>query len=478
VQTPAANRTQCAVGLTTVQPATGAQSGCVPDCQPGFYSVNGTEPCTACGSGYWCEGGPQPTGIREACPVDSFTLTTTSSSAGQCQTCAVGTPPACTVTTCEPGFYAASPGGACVVCGVGFTCPGGPQTTPLRTVCPNSLVTLEATASSPTACIRVCEPGYFAASPTSPCQLCLSPYYCAGGSQADGPVRSPCPQTPDPFVTLTSAATSQAQCVITCSPGQYSPDPAGPECVDCGIASFCAGGPQQTAVRTACNFGLTTLTTTATSSADCLAYECPPGLLPIKKPPLNATDCGVVKCDPCGSAAPDLYMTGKLGVYVSEDWTTSTAANTASLLCSFDKYDPLLCAQTSTSARDTCTTNDIAIDGAGNFYVLGRTGGKYATSGWIIKIDADQTPGEPCAYEMLLQGIEPYAGLGAAPNSNLLYATGSGSVLTLKIEMDGTLSTVGQLAVPSFTGAGDITAGPNGTGKKLRGREREREVRS
>ena len=96
----------------------------------------------------------------------------------------------------------------------------------------------------------------------------------------------------------------------------------------------------------------------------------------------------------------------------------------------------------------------------------GRPGGSYSTSGWGVRISNDQVAGQPCVYDVLLQGIVPYAGLGAAPNSNLLYAIGDNSVLTLKINTDGTLSTAGQLSVPGFTGAGDITAGPDGKGAR------------
>ena len=135
------------------------------------------------------------------------------------------TPPTCAVTTCDPGYYASTPDGACQACGIGYTCSGGPQTTPQRTVCPNSLTTLDATASSPAQCIRVCAPGQFAPSPTAACQPCMSPFFCAGGSQADGPVRDPCPQSPYPFVTLTNTAAAQGECVITCPAGLYSPAP-------------------------------------------------------------------------------------------------------------------------------------------------------------------------------------------------------------------------------------------------------------
>jgi hypothetical protein len=104
--------------------------------------------------------------------------------------------------------------------------------------------------------------------------------------------------------------------------------------------------------------------------------------------------------------------------------------------------------------------------------VLGRTGSTSSTSGWIIRIPAGQAPGAPCAYELVQTGIVPYAGLGAAPNSNLLYAVGDNSVLTLQIQPDGSLTTAGSIPVDGFTGAGDITAGPDGKGVCERGRER------
>jgi len=449
----------------------------VPDCPPGSYANATTLTCAVCPLDSYCEGGPQPGGGNiVACTPPAFTLSTNSSSPGECQTCAAGSPPSCTVPTCAPGYYAPTTTSACTACTVGYTCPGGPQATPQRTQCTNGLTTLTATASATAECVRVCPAGQYAPSPTAPCTVCGTPFYCPGGSQADGPLRNPCPLTPPPgYTTLTNTAESQADCVIVCAPGYYSTSPYIGACVECGVGSYCGGGPQASPVRADCTTGLTTLNATAATSAECFAYECDPGTLPINPavPPLNQTMCEVKVCDPCGATAPDLYMTGKLGVYVSPDWTNTTAANTATTLCTFDPLDPTLCSQRSTSARAACTTNDIAIDAAGDIYVLGRTGGTYATSGWVIRIDPASTvpPGQPCKYEVLLSGIEPYAGLGAAPNSNLLYATGSNSVLTLKIETDGTLSTAGQLAVPNFTGAGDITAAPDGKGMRERWRE-------
>jgi hypothetical protein len=256
-QDPAPVREPCAAGFTTAQPASGDASACVPFCQAGYYSSNGSLPCTPCGSDFFCEGGPQTgAGIREECPDGTFTSTTTSSSAGQCQTCAVGTPPTCTVTTCAPGYYAATPSSECTVCEVGYTCPGGPQTTPLRTQCVDGLTTLTSTASATSECIRVCPKGQYAPTRTAPCTDCLTPYYCPGGSQADGPVRNPCPLTPPPgYTTLTDTAGAQSDCVIVCEPGYYSAEPYVGKCVECGLDNWCAGGPQLTPVRESCGPG-------------------------------------------------------------------------------------------------------------------------------------------------------------------------------------------------------------------------------
>jgi len=91
-------------------------------------------------------------------------------------------------------------------------------------------------------------------------------------------------------------------------------------------------------------------------------FECPFGLLPITTPPLSVADCAVVPCNPCGSAAPDLYQTGALSVYVTPAWSPATPANSATLVCSLDYADPNICSQASQSQNAACTTNDIAVD--------------------------------------------------------------------------------------------------------------------
>jgi len=96
-------------------------------------------------------------------------------------------------------------------------------------------------------------------------------------------------------------------------------------------------------------------------------YECPLGLLPNVTPPASIADCVVKTCVPCGSAAPDLYQTGELSVYVTPAWTPSTPVNTATLVCSLDRADPNICSQASQSQNAACTTNDIAVDGEVSF---------------------------------------------------------------------------------------------------------------
>ena len=91
-------------------------------------------------------------------------------------------------------------------------------------------------------------------------------------------------------------------------------------------------------------------------------YECPFGLLPTVIPPLSAADCAVKACNPCGSAAPDLYQTGDLSIYVSPAWTPATPVDSATLVCTLDSTDPVLCSQKSQSQNAACTTNDIAVD--------------------------------------------------------------------------------------------------------------------
>ena len=189
-----ANRTDCGLPtVTTVGPGSGAATDCVPTCAPGSYRNSTMASCEPCPLNSYCEGGPQPgIGNIVACTPPSFTASTGSSTPGACQTCAQGSPPLCTVTTCAAGYYAATPTSACTACGLNSYCPGGPQTTPLKTACTNGLTTDGATTASTAAeCVRVCPAGQYAPSPLAACTACLSPYYCPGGSQADGPLRNP-----------------------------------------------------------------------------------------------------------------------------------------------------------------------------------------------------------------------------------------------------------------------------------------------
>jgi len=91
--------------------------------------------------------------------------------------------------------------------------------------------------------------------------------------------------------------------------------------------------------------------------------------------------------------------------------------------------------------------------------------GRRASSGtgWVIKVDPDAIiPGEPCPYTVLIETLpKPWAGLGAAPESNLFYGIGDGKVFTVEVN-ETSAGIIGSVSNPAFTGAADVTAGPNG----------------
>jgi hypothetical protein len=184
----------------------------------------------------------------------------------------------------------------------------------------------------------------------------------------------PCSLTPSRLKNKNSKKPS-TQCVIVCEPGYFSPTPQPGPCEECGIGAWCPGGPQDTPKRTECPAGNSTSTATASSPTECFSYVCEAGTLPLLDPPRNQTDCGVVQCNPCGAANPTVYYSGGLSIYQVSSWQNSTSpdptqAGDATLLCTLDRTDPLLCSQKSSALNAACTTNDIAVDGAGELVVV------------------------------------------------------------------------------------------------------------
>ena len=246
-------------------------------------------------------------------------------------------------------------------------------------------------------------------------------------------------QVPSQAPTSTSAPTIVPASATNCSAGQFAPENTGP-CTDCGVDHYCEGGNQFTPERVECPFGQGTVLVNATSVDDCI----------------------VLDCLPCGSATPDVYLTADLSIYKQPAWTEGlgTSTNTAELQCTLDRTDPFLC---TTQAAGSCTLNDIAIDNQGDYVLVGRRSSSSSATGWVIRVDeANIVPGEPCPYTKLIDTLaKPWAGLGAAPKSNLFYGLGDGQVFTVEVNATSA-SILGSISNPAFTGAADVTAGPNG----------------
>ncbi len=203
--------------------------------------------------------------------------------------------------------------------------------------------------------------------------------------------------------------------------------------------SWCPGGVQTTSLINDCPLGTGTPTTQTSSLAGCV----------------------VIPCDPCGGSNPDLYITSQLSVFKQPAWQPGfgSTQNTAELQCTLDSTDPVICSQTAQG----CVTNDIAIDNQGNYLVLGRSKSSGTGTGWVIKIDPSKiVAGQPCPYTVLLNNlVQPWAGFGAAPRSDLFYGLGDGAVFTVQVA-GGTANILGSVSNVNFTGAADVTAGPDG----------------
>lgn len=243
--------------------------------------------------------------------------------------------------------------------------------------------------------------------------------------------------TSAPSPAPTASPTFTPATAVNCSAGTWS-DTGSEPCISCGLDHYCEGGPQPEPVRVECPLGLGTLFPNATSINECV----------------------VLPCDPCGEANPDLYITSALSIYKQPAWEEGLdkRAETAELQCELDRTDPALC---TTQAEGSCTLNDIAIDNQGNYILLGRRSS--SGTGWVIKVKPeDIVPGEPCPYSVLINTLaEPWAGLGAAPESNLFYGIGDGQVFTVQVN-ETSAGIIGSVSNPAFTGAADVTAGPDG----------------
>jgi len=243
--------------------------------------------------------------------------------------------------------------------------------------------------------------------------------------------------TKAPTPVPSSSPTFNNITAVNCTAGTWSDTGLEP-CLECGFDYYCEGGPQPEPVRVECPLGL------GTQSPDAMSID----------------DCIVLACDPCGSDNPDLYLTSALSIYKQPAWEEglNKRAETAELQCELNRTDPIIC---TSQAAGSCTLNDIAIDNQGNYILLGRRSS--SGTGWVIKVDPDAIiPGKPCPYTVLIETLaKPWAGLGAAPMSNLFYGIGDGQVFTVEVN-ETSAGIIGSVSNSAFTGAADVTAGPDG----------------
>ena len=176
------------------------------DCQPGFYSVKGTNPltrmdgfyCEVCPMGSWCPGGEDVDPV--GCPPGwQGAMAGATSEATGCRSCPSGTScPRGTgiATPCKPGTYSPGGEGECTICSEGWYCPGNTDT-PLQ--CPRGYVAYGTGNSHCTPCsaghkcrweegttlldMEICPEGmYQDMLAQTECKVCPYTHYCPEGS--------------------------------------------------------------------------------------------------------------------------------------------------------------------------------------------------------------------------------------------------------------------------------------------------------
>ena len=215
-------------------------------CPSGKWSYEGADTCGNCPAGYYCDN----TGVLKDCPLGSFCVAGSSSSAA----------------SCTAGYY----------CPLNskekYPCPPGTYSADGASVCTQT------------------EAGYYTAQAvsgaTKSTQKCLGGYYCEAGSK--GKINKPCPAG-----TLSSEGSSDPACTA-CTQGYYCPigssgDLTGTSKVICPTGYFC---PTGSAAPTKCPRGKYNPSTGGTDSTSC--KDCDPGKV-CTQDGLSAPD---MDCDP------------------------------------------------------------------------------------------------------------------------------------------------------------------------------------
>lgn len=176
----------------------------------------------------------------------------------------------------------------------------------------------------------------------------------------------------------------------------------------------------------------------------------------------SAAECQLGACDPCTTDPnPPVYFTtgGDMSIWYTSAWQQGGQV---------DK-----CCQFNTTEFDTI--NDIAIDANGDLIVIVRKGST-KSSGRMIKVKASavQPPDatRTCEYETLISGGfpdplnpsiigNPWAGLGAGQQSNIMYGCSGDAIFTVDVSTNPP-TYLGTLPTGLAGGPADITLGPDG----------------
>ncbi|XP_070188097.1 uncharacterized protein [Littorina saxatilis] len=295
----------CPAGYLTAGPASTALAACsIRNCSAGFFIQSDNQGVETCA----------------LCPLDQYSSQPYQKS---CTSCPSGTGTRQTgaddVSLCEVLCLLGEElvNGSCVQCAQGYYKDNSNERFAQCSVCPAEFITAGAGTTSLGDCnISNCSAGFFREVANNTCMECpLSTY------QPDR-WQTSCVACPTERLTEITGATSESQCLLSCSPGRQDQNGM---CEPCPVGSY----KNRTGAVSCypCPPNLRTASNASTDVADCNIVACQPGSF------LNATEN---TCGPCpyGQYQPDQWQSSCLPC--PSGLTTLVMGATSSSLCLTD----------------------------------------------------------------------------------------------------------------------------------------------